>query len=181
MKRMRILETIVVEGRHDQARLSVVVDAPMIVSDGTHVRPSTLKRLDHAYATTGLIIFCDPDSPGASLRARLSQRYPNAKHAHLTQKQARKGARLGVEHACLEDLVAALQHLSTPAQQPSHLRFSDLMDLGLSGSRHARLKRYALAQHFHLQEASAKTFWRACQRLGIERADLEAALKQTCP
>lgn len=181
MKRMRILETIVVEGRHDQARLSSVVDAPMIVSDGTHLRPITLERLDHAYATTGLIIFCDPDSPGASLRARLSQRYPKAKHAHLTQKQARKGRKLGVEHARDEDLLTALQHISTPAKQPSRLSLSDLMDLGLSGSSSASHKRYALAQHFHLQEASAKTFWRACQRVGLERADLEAALKHTCP
>lgn len=180
MKRMRILETIVVEGRHDQARLRSVVDAPMIVSDGTHVRPSTLERLDHAYGTTGLIIFCDPDSPGARLRERLSQRYPKAKHAHLTQAQARKGRKLGIEHASSEDLVAALQNIATPALSPSHLSLSDLMELGLSGSRSARLKRYALAQQLHLQEASAKTFWRACQHLGIKRADLEAALKHTC-
>lgn len=178
MNRMKLKETLLVEGKHDAMRLARLVDATILTSDGTHLNARTLRLLDHAHQHEGLIIFTDPDSPGVRLRHQLSQRYPHAKHAHLSQGEARKGRKVGLEHASDDALIEALTHLMTPSQQNSSLTMSDLIDLGLSGQAEATQLRHRLSRLLYLQEASAKTFLKQCQRKGVSREDLILALAQ---
>jgi ribonuclease M5 len=174
---MRIRETIVVEGIHDKARLLAFIEANIICSDGTHISVETLRQLQQAYKEEGLIIFSDPDTPGQALRHQLSQYFPLAKHAYISQSKARSNRKIGIEHASEQDILMALEHVHEVQEHKSDLNMGDLMDLGLSGSIQAKLKRIRVAHHLFLSEASAKTFLKQCQHKGLQKADLKGIIE----
>ena len=123
---MHIKETILVEGKHDQAHLEKVIDATILVSQGSHLSASLMRQLTESYHNEGLIIFTDPDTPGQKLRQRLSQTFPLAKHAYLPQNQARTSKKIGIEHADLDLIQEALKHLVSPSEALSDLSMNDL-------------------------------------------------------
>jgi ribonuclease M5 len=169
---MHIKETIVVEGKHDLARLSGIVEATIVCTDGTHLSTATLRVLEQAYVNEGLIIFSDPDTPGQKLRQRLSEAFPNAKHAYIPQQRAKTNKKIGIEHANAEDIKAALMHVYTVQTTHSDLSMADLMDLGLSGGEDSRQRRHRLAHQLYLSEASTKTFLKQCRNKGLTKAAL---------
>lgn len=176
MSRMKIQETIVVEGRHDQAALARVVEANVVVTHGNRLSKKTLDLLKHLSQTTGIIIFTDPDTPGKTLRAKITQAIPEAIHAYLPQNKARDGRKIGIEHATPEDLLEALSHLIHPGIIGSDLTMGDLYDLGLAGQPDSQQKRDALAAKLHLSEGNAKSFLKQCTLCGISLSRLKETL-----
>lgn len=170
---MKIQESIVVEGRHDQAALMRTIEANIIITHGNRLSKKTLELLIQIQKETGLIIFTDPDQPGKQLRAKISAAIPEAAHAYLPQAQARAKGKVGIEHATDLDLQSALSHLVHPRQLTSDLSMSDLVELGLSGHQQAQLKRDQLCLRLHLQEGNAKHFLKQCHSLGIHRKQIE--------
>lgn len=63
---------VIVEGRYDKARLSGVVDAVIIPTDGFGVFRNEEKRsLIKSLGKNGLILLCDSDGGGVQIRSRL--------------------------------------------------------------------------------------------------------------
>ena len=172
MDTMKIKESIVVEGRHDEARLKEIVDADIVVTNGSHLRKETLEHLKELANRNGIIIFTDPDNPGKRLRQRILDEIPSAKQAFLAQKDARYKRKVGIEHASKEVILEALENIIELSDSNSDLEMKDLVELNLCGHAEASLKRNALARKLNLSEGNAKQFLKQCHHFGISKKDL---------
>ena len=106
----RVREAIVVEGRCDKAKLSSILEDPVIVETGGFQIFKDQERMElirQLAAQRGVIIFTDSDGAGFLIRSRLSQCLPpsQVKHAYIPDiygKERRKAkpskeGKLGVE------------------------------------------------------------------------------------
>ena len=103
-----IKEIIVVEGRDDEAAVKRAVEAETIATHGFGIRQETFTRIEKAYKERGIIIFTDPDFAGEKIRKRLSERFPEGKHAFLPREEALKDGDVGIENANPESIREAL-------------------------------------------------------------------------
>ncbi len=73
LRKPRIKESIVVEGRDDSAAVLSVVSADIIITNGFKIRKPTAKRIVEAAKAQGIIVFTDPDYAGENIRTRIEQ------------------------------------------------------------------------------------------------------------
>lgn len=176
----KIKEIIVVEGKEDTKRIQLAVSADTIETNGSAIDESTLKQIEHAQETRGVIVFTDPDHSGERIRKIISQRVPGVKHAFLNVAEARpkfKGS-VGIEHASIETIQRALEGLyeektdSSPALSRSFLIEAGL--LGATGSKTLRMK---LGDHLRIGYTNGKQLQKRLKLFGITQERVEAALK----
>lgn len=67
---LKIKQTIIVEGKYDKAKLSSIVDANIIATDGFRIFKNEAKRvmIKHIAEKTGVIILTDSDMAGRRIR-----------------------------------------------------------------------------------------------------------------
>lgn len=169
---MKIKETIVVEGYHDKQALLKLVDANILVTQGSYLSEKTLKLIEKAHEISGVIVFTDPDTPGKKIRNTIQTRIPDVKHAHIMQKDARAKHKIGVEHASKEILLAALNNVMTISDSVSNLTLNDLIDCGLSGHPDSQALRKKCAEKLYIAEGNAKSFLKQCQFKLVTKEEL---------
>ena len=169
MRKPKIREVIVVEGRYDQNTLSQVVDATIVTTGGFGVfndgeKLAFLRRLAEQ---RGLILLTDSDSAGFVIRNHLKGAIPAeqlkqayipdiAGKEHRKQKPGREG-KLGVEGMRPEVLLEALRRAGATfegednAPQDAAITKAELLEKGLIGPGSAA-KRQALLQRLSLPE-----------------------------
>ena len=173
----RIKEVIAVEGRDDESAVKAAVDAEIVVTRGYKISEKTWDLLLKAYEGPGLIIFTDPDHAGDGIRARLAERFPDAKHAYLTKEEARKADDIGIENAAPEAITAALEHAHCTKRSedgsPETAGFSneDLLYFGLCGSAEAGHRRDQLGKSLGIGCANAKTFLSRLNHFAITKEE----------
>lgn len=173
MNKLKIKEVIVVEGKHDTARIKSIVDAEVLETNGTHVSNDFIELIQRIDAHQGVIIFTDPDTPGKQIRNRLMEYLPKAKHAVLTQKQHK----VGVEHATEDEILLALTEarawISQDKQSISRAEFNEL---GLSGQVDSCAKRDKISQHYRFPKSNGKQLFKLMNMLEITKQEIEAIL-----
>jgi ribonuclease M5 len=179
MQKIRLKETIVVEGKDDVSAVKAVVEADIITTSGLGLNDQIIKEIKMAASTTGLIVLTDPDFPGNKIRQMLNDLIPNLKHAHIARNKATKNGNVGVENARPEDILDALLNAQA-TQVTSTVLFSeiDLYKNGLSGTAAASKRRRELAEKLHIGYCSAKQFLIRLNQYGITRDAFEDALKK---
>lgn len=176
---MHIKEVIVVEGKNDTINIQKAVDAYTIETHGTHLSKETLKLIQAAQKTRGVIIFTDPDSPGDQIRNKINQQIDGCKNAFLASKDARGRGKVGIEHAKSEDIIEALKHCTTfEKEKQESLKWNEFLALGLSGKQESSALREAVTHYFHLGEANAKTCFKRLNMLGITKRQIEEVLRK---
>lgn len=176
---MMIKEVIVVEGRDDTVAVQRAVDADTIETHGFGISEDTWKLLEHAYQTRGLIILTDPDHAGEKIRERISEKFPDAKHAYLDRGKALKGNDIGVENAKEKDIVEAFHKThSTICCKKETLSRQDLLRLGLDGEANSRKRREKAGSVLGIGSGSAKRFLKKINCFGITVEELEKALNE---
>ena len=178
MEKLRLLETVVVEGRDDEAAVLRAVDAAVISTHGWGLQEGNVERIRAAYERTGIIILTDPDFAGENIRRRLSEQFPDAKHAYLARPEAskRQGERvvdIGVENAAPEAIQAALLAARAQVQTgPSAetVTQADLIALGLAGG--------SGSTQLGIGSCNAKAFARRLAAFGISREEFLAAWRR---
>ena len=186
MEKLRLLETVVVEGRDDEAAVLRAVDAAVISTHGWGLPDGNVERIRAAYERTGIIILTDPDFAGENIRRRLSEQFPDAKHAYLARPEAskRQGERvvdIGVENAAPEAIQAALLAARAQVQTgPSAetVTQADLIALGLAGGSGSTQLREALGKELGIGSCNAKAFARRLAAFGIRREEFLAAWRR---
>ena len=186
MEKLRLLEAVVVEGRDDEAAVLRAVDAAVISTHGWGLPDGNVERIRAAYERTGIIILTDPDFAGENIRRRLTEQFPDAKHAYLARPEAskRQGERvvdIGVENAAPEAIQAAL--LAARAQVQTGLSAetvtqADLIALGLAGGSGSTQLREALGKELGIGSCNAKAFARRLAAFGISREEFLAAWRR---
>lgn len=156
---------MIVEGKYDKIKLSSVIEAQIITTDGFGVfrhaeKAALLRRLAEAGP---LIVLTDSDGAGKVIRSRISQLIPRERliqlyTPRLPGKERRKSAPSaegvlgveGMERELLWRLFEPYAGDALPARAHNPLSKTDFYIDGLSGGPGSAAKRDALAARFDL-------------------------------
>lgn len=157
---LNIKEIIVVEGKDDTTAIKRATGADTIETNGSAISEATLKRIAHAQAKRGVIVFTDPDYPGRRIRAIIEERVPNVKHAFLAKSKtiAKNGKGLGIEHASDEDIRYALSNVYTVATEALEelITLEDLVMAKLIGHPKSKARRERLGDILNIGATNGK-------------------------
>ncbi len=170
MKKIKIKETIVVEGKSDASNLANVCDANYIITSGLHISKKTYSEIERAIKTTGIIIFTDPDSAGKSIRSKIVDKFSNyeeqIKHAYISIKEGKKNNDVGVENAKADVLIKALTNVWNINENKNikQIKYTmeDMLLLELTGSSNAKKNREILCENLRIGYSNAKSL---CKKL----------------
>ena len=171
MNRIKLKETVIVEGRYDRIRLSELIDSPMIETGGFRVfKDKEKQQLIRAVARRrGILVMTDVDSAGFVIRNFLRGIVPQEQilHAYIPtvkgkekrKQEASKEGLLGVEGIDREALIESIRnsgahivsvgeglappdYTDTEAKiAQSEITKTDFFDYGLSGCANAAVHR----------------------------------------
>lgn len=178
MEKIKIRESVVVEGKDDEAAVRTAADCNIICTHGYGITKETLTLIKTAYEKNGIIIFTDPDHAGLSIRNRLKELFPDAKDAFLSKEQAYKKGDIGIENAGPEDIIRALSAVATKHEpNAAPLTDADMSALGLSGASDSADRRAKLGAALGIGYANTKTFLKRLNYLGIDADTISETLK----
>lgn len=170
MKKPKIREVIVVEGRYDKNALSQVVDGVIVETGGFAVfnQKERVCFLRHLAQERGLILLTDPDGAGFVIRNFLKGAIPpqQLKQAYIPDRYGKerrkrrpgKEGKLGVEGMppavlldCLRRAGATFEGEDVPQTECVPITKVDFLERGLIGPDSA-LRRQALIRQLQLPE-----------------------------
>lgn len=169
---IKISEAVIVEGKYDKIRLSSLIDALIITTDGFGIfknkeKMNLLRRLAR---TRGLLVITDSDSAGFVIRNHLRSCIPpelikNAYIPDVAGKERRKSSpskegKLGVEGMSTDALLEALRRAgvicqevpAAPDNRGKPITQADFFRCGLSGGENSSEHRARLLKHLGLPE-----------------------------
>ncbi|MFI3325517.1 MAG: DUF4093 domain-containing protein [Clostridia bacterium] len=150
---IKIKEAIIVEGKYDKQKLSLIVDTIIIETKGFRIfKDEEQKKYIKKIANErGIIILTDSDSAGFLIRNHLKSFIPNEqiKQAYVNPikgKEKRKASAsaeglLGVEGVPIEEILKSLQNISQISKSDNIYKTSDLYALGLTGTENCKEKK----------------------------------------
>lgn len=165
---IKIKEAVIVEGKYDKIKLSGLIDAPIIETNGFRIfkdkeKAALLKALAN---TNGIIILTDSDSAGFVIRSHIkgivgSGRVINAYIPEILGKEKRKSQPskegfLGVEGVNDEYIINALKScgatlVDKASEKPQKkITKTDLYNAGLTGRENSALLRQKLLKKLNL-------------------------------
>ncbi len=162
---IKIDEAIIVEGKYDKIKLSSIIDAVIIVTNGFGIfRDSEKLELIRYYAKrTGIIILTDSDSAGRKIRGYIkgAVKDGNIKNVHIPDvfgKEKRKRTasaegKLGVEGIDVRTLLSAFEKAGITSSErtaPPDITKLTLYELGLSGGNNSSILRKELQKSLGL-------------------------------
>ena len=174
---LKLEQAVLVEGKYDAARLTNLVDATILTTDGSRVfRDKELQNmLKRIAAAQGLIVLTDSDDAGFRIRhfvtglvgaEHVLQAYVPAVPGKEARKQAPgKEGLLGVEGIADDLILQGLQTAldSAPAPQTTAqdadrtaITYTDLYEWGISGTANSADRRRALLARLGLPPRLSK-------------------------
>ena len=176
--KLKMNALIVVEGVKDVQKLTPLIDADFVTTNGSALSSEVIEFVRQA-KTKGreVIVFTDPDFPGEKIRQSLEQAIPGLTHAFVEKKFAISRGKVGVAEATEAAILQALSAKLTPHPDiRGSLTMQDLAKLGFVGDQHAAILREKTNQHFHLGPCNVKTMLKRLNVLGIGYDELKAIL-----
>lgn len=167
MDKIKINQAVIVEGKYDKIKLSNIIDAFIIETNGFSVfkdkeKLGFIKKLAEE---RGIIILTDSDSAGFMIRNHLSSAIPkdritNVYIPDIYGKEKRKNApskegKLGVEGMEAKTLLKAFEKAKINCEiknNPDPITNYDLFELGLSGAPNAKENKKKLLKALDLPE-----------------------------
>ena len=166
---IKIDRAVIVEGRYDKIKLSSILDAVIIETEGFGIfnnkeKQELIRKLAN---TKGILILTDSDSAGFKIRSFIKGIVPadQIKHAYIPDifgKEKRKSepskeGKLGVEgvkpHIIMEALEkAGVLYEETTQSKSREITKLDLYEDGLSGKQNSDELRKKLLSHLGLPE-----------------------------
>ncbi len=162
----KIKELIVVEGKHDAARLQSLYDCDVVCTGGLSLTPSSLDIIRSAAEKQGVIIMTDSDNPGETIRKKLLEMVPDAQVAIVPKKQSIGARNVGIEFADDESIREALRGRITLTNREETLSWPQYCELGIMGNKALREK---VCLHFRVGLCNNKTLFKRLNMLGVDR------------
>lgn len=163
---IKISQAVIVEGKYDKIKLSGIIDAPIIQTDGFGIfKDKELQRLIRMLAEKrGILVLTDSDSAGFKIRSFIGSTVDKKyiKHAYIPDifgKEKRKTepskeGKLGVEGVSEEVIMQALANagvLFENSKSPERpITKLDLYEFGFTGGENSSEKRAALLKYYAL-------------------------------
>lgn len=165
---IKIKQAVIVEGKYDKIKLSGIIDAPIIQTDGFGIfKDKELQRLIKMLSEKrGILVLTDSDSAGFKIRSFIGSTV-NQKdiiHAYIPDifgKERRKTepskeGKLGVEGVSEEVIMQALANAGvlceSTAEPERPISKLDLYEHGFTGGADSAAKRAALLKYYRLPE-----------------------------
>ncbi len=161
---IKIRQAVIVEGKYDKIKLSGIIDAPIIQTDGFGIfKDKELQILIRKLSEKrGILVLTDSDSAGFKIRSFIGSTVDqkNIKHAYIPDifgKESRKTepskeGKIGVEGVSEEIIMKALENagvLCESAPEPERpITKTDLYELGFTGREDSSKKRAALLKFY---------------------------------
>lgn len=165
---LHLKEAVIVEGKYDKIKLSSMIDAVIIPTNGFTVFKDreTLEIIRYFAAKTGIIILTDSDAAGFKIRSFLKGAIKNGNITNvyvpdIFGKEKRKTApskegKLGVEGIEKEIILEAFRKAGINADDKQELSDPitklDLYERGFSGGKNSSEKRKKLLAELELPE-----------------------------
>lgn len=174
-----IKEIIICEGRDDTIQINKAVDCMTIETHGFGIKKETWDLIEKAYEEKGIIIFTDPDFSGEEIRRKLSKRFPNAKHAFLTQGEATHGLDIGVENASPKNIVKSLKKAKCTIDLKEEPEFTleDMIAYGLQGTSAAKENRQKVGKILGIGYGNCKSFLAKLNKFSVSRKEFYEAVR----
>lgn len=165
---IKIKQAVIVEGKYDKIKLSNIIDAPIIQTDGFGIfRDKDLQLMIRKLAEKrGILVLTDSDSAGFKIRSFIGSTVDpkNIIHAYIPDifgKESRKTepskeGKLGVEGVPEDIIMQALANagvLCEASPEPERpITKLDLYELGFSGGEDSSKKRAAMLKYYSFPE-----------------------------
>lgn len=194
MEKIKIDQTIIVEGKYDKIKLESILDAKILTTSGFSVfnNEEKIALFRKIAEKNGIIILTDSDPAGFFLRNKLKGMLPKSdKIIHLyipsekgkekRKKEASKAGLLGVEGIEAEVLRNIFEKYKSVkvgdnTQQEKYTK-AYFYEIGLSGKEGSNEKRDKIGKILGLPSGmSANAFLEAIELLGIDKEELERLL-----
>jgi len=193
---IKVKEVIVVEGRYDKIKLSSILDATIIETNGFRIfsNEQTVSMLKILAKKCGIIIFTDSDFAGFRIRNYLKNKITEGKiyNAYLPNvegKERRKTHRskeglLGVEGFDEKDILKSLSDAGVFSAEFSEnkdpkVTSLDLFELGLSGGKNSKEKRRIILNKLCLPSHLSKSVLPDVISTVISREDFISLVENT--
>lgn len=171
MKPLHIARPVIVEGKYDKQKLSMIMDGNIITTNGFGIfnRKEKLALIRRLAAEKGVILLTDSDGAGGVIRSYITSAVPKGsvtqiyipkiKGKEKRKKKASKEGTLGVEGIDAERLYALLLPFSTEGgaddsekKRGDDITKADLYAYGMSGTDSASERRDRLAAELELPD-----------------------------
>lgn len=165
---IKLDRVVIVEGKYDKIKLSSVLEATIITTDGFAVFKDKEKMdmIRLLAKKKGLLVLTDSDSAGFKIRSYIRGCIPKEQvvHAYIPdlfgkekrKTEASKEGKLGVEGVPMQVILDALNRAgvqcSDVAQPERRITKTDLFEDGLSGTPDSRANRLAFLKLLELPE-----------------------------
>ncbi|MBQ8029705.1 MAG: DUF4093 domain-containing protein [Clostridia bacterium] len=165
---IKLSQAVIVEGKYDQIRLSGVLDALIVTTEGFSLFKNKEKQkfLRRLAKEKGIIVLTDSDSAGFLIRNFISSLIPgeqivNVYIPDIYGKEKRKEkpsaeGKLGVEGVSEDIILKALEKAGVTAEKSSEkkrlITNIDLFEHGLSGRPNSKENRKRLFERLELPE-----------------------------
>lgn len=166
-EKIKLTEAVIVEGKYDKIKLSNILDAFIIETNGFAIfkDKSKLSFIKKLAKERGIIILTDSDHAGFMIRNYISSGVPKEqiKNVYIPDvfgKEKRKDTpskegKLGVEGMTKEVILASFEKAgvsSTSSVCDNPITTVDFYDLGLTGGANSKAKRKAVCKALDLPE-----------------------------
>lgn len=192
---IRLKQAVIVEGKYDKIKLSNLLDALILTTDGFGIFKDKEKQafLRRLAKEQGLIILTDSDAAGFLIRGFLQSSLPPEQITHvyipdLFGKEKRKRApgkegKLGVEGVSEQVLLQAFARAGITAAESDApvalpLTAADLYERGLSGKPDSAARRKALLQKLALPERLSTSALLRVLNGYVTKEQFETAMKE---
>lgn len=179
MDKKIIKEVIVVEGRDDIDAVKKAVDAELIAVGGFGINKRVIDRIKEAQKRKGVIVFTDPDFAGEKIRSIISKRVKGIKHAYIAQEDGLKDGDIGVENACPEVIIRALEDAKITLEEKQEIySMDDMLYFKLTADSKAKEKRMALGKELGIGYGNAKQMVARLNNYGIDKDEFVNAIQK---
>lgn len=194
MEKLIIEYPIIVEGKYDKIKLSSILDANIITTEGFGIfskseKLSLIRKLaEHA----GIIVMTDSDGAGTQIRGHISSAVPKEKLIHLyiprvdgkekRKKTPSKAGTVGVEGIDADTLRAIFAPFSSNSgvkkrESGEMVSKADFFEDGLTGINGAAEKRNKLAKSLDLPPDMTPNALLAAINIIMDRSEYKKAVK----
>lgn len=184
MKKLKINEIVVVEGKDDVTTLNQVLDATIIhINGASGLNKNVINKLKELSRNNKLILFMDPDYTGKKIREKISNNLENVVNLYVSRNKATKKNNIGVENVKKEDLYNIFEdYISTNKNKVSNKKYiytmDDLIKFDLTGKPNSKKLREKLGDNLKIGYYNSKRLLSILNGMNLDYEEFKVALKK---
>ena len=174
IKKQKIKQVIVVEGKTDTNHLKKIFDVDTIETNGSAVSKSTLNLIKKVAKTKGVILFLDPDYTGNLIRKKIAQHLEQFDEAFIV-KDSWNTKKIVVNEATDQEIIDALNNvIKFEKIRTEIISYPEYDSLDL----HTFNKRYELCKKLNIPYCNHKQLFKKLNMLKITYKELKEKINE---